>query len=69
MHRRLERIFCITCAIVEELYLVVSGVDPFFRNYLCVVHQVPGICPFAKTLLSLEMSAFGVSPSALQHYY
>jgi hypothetical protein len=67
--RQFERTFRVTRAIVEEIYLVVSGADPFFRNYVCVVRQVPGICPFAKILMSLQMLAFGVSPSAIQHYY
>jgi hypothetical protein len=48
---------------------VVSGVDPFFCNTVCVVRQIPAIGPFAKILLCLQMLAFGVSPSALQHYY
>jgi Plant transposon protein len=67
--RQFERTFRVTRTIVEELSLVLGNADPFFRETYDVAKRTPGICPYAKILFALQMLAFGVSPSALLHYY
>jgi Plant transposon protein len=67
--RQFERTFRVTRSIIEETYMIVANVDPFFRETFDVVKQRQGICPYAKLLFAMQMLAFAVSPSALWHYY